>query len=181
MAVSRYGRKAAETDEPTAPHAQVQDKGQPNTKDTAKARSSSKQKPANNAVAQTSPKETPFWEKMVGVLGLLIVLGILGFLLYEAFQPQSEAQIVTEVQSISPQPGGYLVQFEASNHGRQTAAAILIEGALYDPASPDEPIETAEVTFDYIPDQSDRTGAFVFEHDPREYDLRLQVKGFMDP
>jgi uncharacterized protein (TIGR02588 family) len=107
---------------------------------------------------------------------------VVGFLLYEAFQPQTEAEIVTEVKAIAPQAGGYLVEFEASNYGRKTAASVAVEAALYAPGdAAGEPLETAEITFDYIPDQSDRTGAFVFEHDPRLYELRLQVKGFMDP
>jgi uncharacterized protein (TIGR02588 family) len=117
---------------------------------------------------------------MVGVLGLLIVLGVVAFLLYEAFQPQTVAEIVTEVKAITPQPGGYLVEFEASNHGRKTAAAVAVESALYAPGAA-EPLETAEITFDYIPDQSDRRGSFIFAHDPRQYDLRFQVKGFVDP
>jgi uncharacterized protein (TIGR02588 family) len=136
---------------------------------------------ADNGGARSQAQETPFWEQIAGFIGLLLVLGVLGFLIYEGIQPQTEAEIVTEVKSISPQPGGYLVSFEASNRGHSTAAGVLVEGALYDLANPDEPIETAEVTFDYIPDQSDRTGSFVFEHDPRQYDLRIQVKGFMDP
>jgi uncharacterized protein (TIGR02588 family) len=179
MTVSRYGRKAAESEESMPRHSQTPAKEQPKPKGQAKGKAEADDR--QGAAAQAAPKETPFWEKMVGVLGLLIVLGVLGFLLYEAFQPQSEAQIVTEVQSIAQQPGGYLVQFGASNQGRKTAAAVVIEGALYDPASPTEPLETAEITFDYIPDQSDRTGALIFEHDPRTLDLRLQVKGFMDP
>ena len=119
--------------------------------------------------------------KAVGVVGLLIVLGVVGILLYEALQPQTAADIVTKVKAVTPQAGGYLVDFEASNHGRQTAASVTIEGALYDRAQGDQLVETANVTFDYIPDQSNRTGSFVFEHDPRQYDVRLQVKGFMDP
>ena len=133
------------------------------------------------AEPNAAPQETPFWEKAVGVAGLLVVLGVVGFLLYEALQPQTAADIVAEVKAVIPQAGGYLVDFDAANHGRQTAASVTIEGALYDPAHPEEPVETAEVTFDYIPDQSERTGSFVFEHDPRKYEVRLQVKGFMDP
>jgi uncharacterized protein (TIGR02588 family) len=131
--------------------------------------------------AKAAPQETPFWEKAVGVVGLLIVLGVVGFLLYEALQPQTAANIVAEVKAVTPQMGGYLVDFVATNNGRQTAASVTIEGALYDPAQGDEPLETAEVTFDYIPDQSERSGSFVFEHDPRKYEVQLQVKGFMDP
>ena len=130
---------------------------------------------------KATPQATPFWEKAVGVVGLLIVLAVVGFLLYEALQPQTAADIVAEVKTVTPQAGGYLVDFEASNHGRQTAASVTIEGALYDRAQGDQPVETADVTFDYIPDQSDRRGSFVFEHDPRQYEVRLQVKGFMDP
>ncbi len=131
--------------------------------------------------AKAAPQATPFWEKVVGAAGLLLVLAVVGFLLYEALQPQTAAEIVAEVKAVTPQAGGYLVDFLASNHGRQTAASVTIEGALYDPATGDEPVETAEVTLDYIPDQSERTGSFVFAHDPRQYTVRLQVKGFMDP
>jgi uncharacterized protein (TIGR02588 family) len=137
--------------------------------------------PSDNGGAKSQSQETPFWEQVAGFIGLLLVLGVLGLLIYEGIQPQTEAEIVTEVKSISPQPGGYLVAFEASNRGRSTAASVLVEGALYDAANPDEAIEAAEVTFDYIPDQSGRAASFVFEHDPRQYDLRIQVKGFTDP
>ena len=126
-------------------------------------------------------QETPLWEKLAGLVGLLLVLGVLGFLLYEASQSPTEAEIIPTVESITPQAGGYLVKFTASNQGRTTAASVLVEGALYDPARGDEPVETTEMTFDYIPDESDRTGLLVFEHDPRQYELRIQVKGFMDP
>ena len=126
-------------------------------------------------------EETPLWEKLAGLIGLLLVLGVLGFLLYDAAQPQTEADIRTSVQSITAQTGGYLVLFDAANRGRTTAAAVLVEGALYEPSGGDEPLETAEMTFDYIPDQSDRTGLLLFENDPRGYDLRIRVKGFMKP
>jgi uncharacterized protein (TIGR02588 family) len=145
-------------------------------------REAAQDKPQGQGKAQG--QATPLWEKLAGLVGLLLVLGVLGFLLYEAARPQSAAEIVTEVQTITAQAGGHLVVFQASNRGRRTAAAVLVEGALYDPANteePVEPVETAEMTFDYIPDQSDRTGSLVFAHDPRQYTLRLQVKGFMDP
>ena len=140
------------------------------------------QAPAKEKGGEGQPApETPLWEKLAGLLGLLLVLGVLGYLVYEGVRPRSEAAIVTAVESITPQAGGYLVTFTASNEGRQTAASVLVEGALYDAAGAEEPVETAEMTFDYIPDQSDRSGALVFERDPRQYELRLQVKGFMDP
>lgn len=139
------------------------------------------QEPAKKKGGQGQPgPETPLWEKLAGLVGLLLVVGVLGYLVYEGVRPRSEAAIVTAVESITPQAGGYLVTFTASNTGRQTAASVLVEGALYDAAGA-EPVESAEMTFDYLPDQSDRSGALVFERDPRQYDLRLQVKGFMDP
>jgi uncharacterized protein (TIGR02588 family) len=179
MTVTRRGRKPAASEKPMSRHPQASANEQP--KSSAQQPHNQEANDRSETAAKNASQETPFWEKMVGVLGLLIVLAVLGFLLYEAFQPQSEPQITTEILFISQQPGGYLVQFKASNHGRQTAAAVVVEGSLFDPASPAQPLETAEITFDYIPDQSDRTGAFVFEHNPTAYDLRLQVKGFMDP
>jgi uncharacterized protein (TIGR02588 family) len=139
------------------------------------------QEPDQAAAGDKPQPETPLWEKLAGLLGLLLVLGVLGFLLYEGVCPRSEAAIVAAQDAIIPQESGYLVTFTASNRGRQTAASVLVEGALYDPASPEEPVETSEMTFDYIPEQSDRSGALLFEHDPRQYELRIQAKGFMDP
>ena len=162
MSVSRFNSETPAAEEPKQRKPQAQARRQPQ-------------------VEHQSQQATPLWEKLAGLLGLLLVLGVLGFLLYEAAAPRTEAEIVTEVQSITPQAGGYLVVFDASNRGHQTAATVLVEGALYDPAAPEEPVETAEMTFDYIPDQSDRTGSFIFANDPRRYELRIQVKGFMDP
>jgi uncharacterized protein (TIGR02588 family) len=178
MSASRFNSEAPAAKEPKRrkPQAKAQGRQQNQGQDQPE------REIEGEAQAQARPQqETPLWEKLAGLVGLLLVLGVLGFLLYEAARPQTEAEIVTAVQSITPQAGGYLVIFTASNQGRQTAAAVLVEGALYDPASPEEPVETAEVTFDYIPDRSDRTGSFVFENDPRAYELRIQVKGFMEP
>jgi uncharacterized protein (TIGR02588 family) len=168
MSISRFDGSASAAEEPAGRNGKAQ-------------LAEREQKMGHVAEPNAAPQETPFWEKAVGVAGLLVVLGVVGFLLYEALQPQTAADIVAEVKAVIPQAGGYLVDFDAANHGRQTAASVTIEGALYDPAHPEEPVETAEVTFDYIPDQSERTGSFVFEHDPRKYEVRLQVKGFMDP
>jgi uncharacterized protein (TIGR02588 family) len=171
MSISRFDGGASAAEEPAGRNGKAQSGARGQQAALAKAGSQ----------GQPQAQATPFWEKVVGALGLVIVLGVVGFLLYEAVQPQTQAEIVAQVQSITPQAGGYLVEFEASNHGRQTAASVAIEGTLYDPSQPDRSVETAEVTFDYIPDRSGRTGSFVFEHDPRQYELRLQVKGFMDP
>ncbi len=56
------------------------------------------QKMSDAMGAKAAPQETPFWEKAVGVAGLLIVLAVVGFLLYEALQPQTAAEIVAEVK-----------------------------------------------------------------------------------
>ncbi len=130
---------------------------------------------------QTKSAEAPFWEKAVGVVGLLLVLSVLGILLYEALQPQTAPELVAQVQSTVRQQGGYLVQINASNHGQATAAGVLIEGSLYAAGDSAQPVETAQTTLDYVPDQSERSGGLLFEHDPSQYELRLQVKGFADP
>ena len=109
------------------------------------------------------------------------MLGVVGFLLYEALQPQTAAEIVAEVKAVTPQAGGYLVDFVATNHGRQTAASVTIEGAFYDPAQADEPVETAEVTLDYIPDQSDRTGRSYSSTTRGSTRYGCRSKAFMDP
>jgi uncharacterized protein (TIGR02588 family) len=132
---------------------------------------------ANRGVAG---RAIPFGELAVGVLGLVMVLGVLGFLLYEAFQPNSAPAVVVEPEQIIHNASGYLVLMRAANQGGETAAAVVVEGSLLADDGA-EPVELSELTFDYVPANSYRQGGLFFVQNPEEFDLRLQVKSYVDP
>ena len=134
-------------------------------------------------MAQIEPhSSTPFWEKVVGVIGVVFLLGILGFLIYEALQPSTPPDITITVTSITPVSNGYLVEIQAHNLGEETAAAVEVEGTLQPRDDPNAaPIETRTTTFDYVPAQSMRQGGLFFQADPNQYVLEVQAKGFVEP
>jgi uncharacterized protein (TIGR02588 family) len=142
---------------------------------------------ASSRVNQPDPSHAqtpamPFWEKAVGVVGLFLVLGILGFFIYQGFQPDTPPEIVIEIEQIVANGGGYLVQFHALNRGSATAAGVLVEGTLSEAANPTgEPVATSQVTFDYIPAYSTRQGGLFFQANPEQYQLQIQVKGYLEP
>jgi uncharacterized protein (TIGR02588 family) len=134
-------------------------------------------------MAQSQQREgTPFWEKAVGVIGILFLVGIVGFLIYEAMQPSSPPDITVAVEQIAPATGGFLVEIQAQNLGKETAATVEIEGALKSSDDPEgEPIETSTLTFDYLPSQSSRNGGLFFQEDPGQYNLEVQAKSYIEP
>ncbi len=125
----------------------------------------------------------PFWEKVTGAVGLVLVLTVLGYLIYEALNPQNPPDISVEQREVTSLGQGFLVQIRATNHGDRTAATVVIEAALHAPdAGPDDPpLEAGDVTFDFVPAGSSREGGIVFTHDPADYTLDFQVRSFVEP
>ena len=120
------------------------------------------------------------WEWVAAGVSLLIVLGVLGFLLYDAVRASSSPpRIVVVVDSIAPAgPGGYLVSFTATNYGAQTASGVPVRGEL---RSDTGVVESAEVTVSYVPSQSSRSGGLIFQHDPRRHALQVRPRGYDRP
>lgn len=125
----------------------------------------------------------PFWEKVIGGLGLLLVLLILGYLLIEALSPQSPPDILVERKAVTRQAQGFLVEIRATNVGDRAAASVVVEATLQTPnAAPDAgPVESGEVTFSFVPAGSSRPAGIVFTHNPEEYEIAFQVKSFVIP
>jgi uncharacterized protein (TIGR02588 family) len=123
--------------------------------------------------------EIPSGEWAVALLGVVLVVGALGFLGYEAVTRQdSPPDITVQVDSISPTRTGYLVQIRVLNHGGATAAALKVEGVLVDEAGSGE---TSETTIAYVPAHSERKGGLFFTKDPRQFGLRLRAQGYEAP
>jgi uncharacterized protein (TIGR02588 family) len=123
--------------------------------------------------------EAPLWMWGIGLLGLILILGSIGFALYEAIAGDSSPPDVTvQVEAILPVQNGFLVEFRVINEGGTTAAGLMVEGELRNGA---EVVEASDTTIDYLPSHSQRAGGLFFTQDPRQYELQLRAKGDETP
>jgi uncharacterized protein (TIGR02588 family) len=123
--------------------------------------------------------DAPLWMWGIGLLGLVLVLGSIGFALYEAAAGDSSPPDVTvHVQEIVPAQSGFLVEFRVVNEGGTTAAGLTIEGELRNGT---EIVEASDTTVEYVPSHSEREGGVFFTRDPRQYELQLRAKGYETP
>jgi uncharacterized protein (TIGR02588 family) len=121
----------------------------------------------------------PPLEWAVAIIGLLLVVGAVGFLIYEGvWGDHSPPDIVLETATVEQRETGYLVIFKAANDGGSTAADLQIEGELLDGETV---LETSSATLDYLPANSEREGGLFFTNDPNRYTLRLRPLGYQTP
>ncbi len=138
---------------------------------------------------QEKSKDTPLSEKVIGAIGLLLVLCTVGYLLYESLQTEGPPEIVLTATNVIAQEHNYLVEVTVFNRGEQTVQSLSVTGTLVprgtssDEQSNSESsvVESNEITFDYVPHRSRRQGGIIFSHDPRQYDLKLEAGGYLTP
>ncbi len=136
-------------------------------------------RPSKDAKTAHGGEDTPLLEWIAGLVGMVILLAAIGFLLGQALQADDNPpSIVVEVRAITQQGDQFLVQFEATNEGGQTAADVTIEGQLIRDG---ETVETGTSTITYIPAQSMRRGGLFFTQDPSDYTLDLRATGYEKP
>ena len=107
-------------------------------------------------------------------ISLLLILGVAGFLLYEALQPSPPyvpAQARALVEETRPQDDRYIMPVEVHNGGERTLREIKIE---LEYTSPDGKRETRDATLDYLGERSRDRVYFYFDDDPRG--LHVQAK-----
>jgi uncharacterized protein (TIGR02588 family) len=132
----------------------------------------------SNIQADSSGNQPPRGERLIALLGALLIVGTVGILLYYAVAgSRSPPAISVQPQAIIDQKEGYLLQFRAFNQGDQTAGEVKIIGHLRS----DNHEETSEATLDYVPPQSERSGGLFFRQDPRQGELVIRVTGYQKP
>ena len=135
--------------------------------------------PNENVKDQVLVKDAPAWMWGIGVLGLAIIIGSIGFMLYEAtFGDSSPPDVLIEVGAVMPTRNGFLVEFRAVNEGGSTAQGLKVEAELRSGA---EIVETSNTTIEYIASHSERRGGLFFRSDPRQYHLQVRAKGYESP
>lgn len=119
-------------------------------------------------------------EWISAAIGAVVTLATIGYLVYEGVtQPGDQSPgLVVVVDSVVPQGDGWAVRIEARNVGTATAAAVRIVGEL---RADSGVVETSEVTLDYVPEASSRTGALLFTRDPSGLVLSVRPTGYELP
>jgi uncharacterized protein (TIGR02588 family) len=137
----------------------------------AQARSASQQQQEKDAI--------PIWEWIVAGVGLVLVAGVIGFLIYEAFsRDRVPPDVKLSVDSVVETRNGYLVKIIIINEGGITAEGVDIEGEL---RRGTEPVERSRTTIDYLPPRSEKKAGLVFTRDPRQFDLQVRSLGYEEP
>jgi uncharacterized protein (TIGR02588 family) len=118
-------------------------------------------------------------ETIAAFIGAVLALSTIGIIVWDGVRDQGRPALISlRTGPVHQHEGRFVVEVVARNSGDTTAAELLVEGAL---KSWTETVETSEVTFDYVPSRSSRTGALYFTEDPRRYDLQLRAVGYRDP
>jgi uncharacterized protein (TIGR02588 family) len=119
------------------------------------------------------------WEWVAAIASTLLVLGVVGYLLYDAVaRPRTPPAVTVQADTVFKAGGLWLVEFRARNDGHQTAAAVRVEGELKEG---EQTVETSEAVLDYVPGESVRRGGLFFRADPRAYRLELRAHGYQKP
>lgn len=119
-------------------------------------------------------------EWIVFAVSLLMVLGILGYLVYQVaiHEEGSPDLAINYVHDPAPHaPHRYFLRI--NNEGQETAEEVQVEMVL---ERDGEELETAALTLPYLPKQSAREGWVIFSKDPNEADtLYARVVGYKRP
>lgn len=119
------------------------------------------------------------WEWPAAVVSTLLVLGVVGYLLYDAVaRPQTPPAVTVQADSVLKAGGQWLVRFRAENRGHATAADVKVRGELMEGL---RAVESSEAVLDYVPGESVRHGGLFFRADPRAYRLELRALGYQEP
>ena len=109
--------------------------------------------------------------------GLALVLGTLGFLVYDGAKTgDGPARIEIELGEPSAHAQGFQVPVTVSNRGDLTAGDVQIEVTLEGPTA-----ERGEFRIAFLPRRSTREGVVTFHTDPRSGRLRARVLGYEKP
>lgn len=124
-------------------------------------------------------RRTPLLEWVFAVIGLILVVSVIGFLIYEISTDEGKpADLNVKIEEIIPNDKGFLVKFALENTGDETAADVTVEGEI---KKGKESLEKGDVTVDYVPSHSEKKGGMFFTEDPRSNEFIIRAKGFNEP
>lgn len=118
-------------------------------------------------------------EWIAAAISLVIIVGVVGYLAYDAFGSRdSPPAVFVEMDSIVTVRGEHQVFIRATNRGKATAADVVVEGVVGQSPGSEERVQ---LTLDFIPGLGTRHGGLIFTRDPRREGLRLRAIGYTEP
>jgi uncharacterized protein (TIGR02588 family) len=110
------------------------------------------------------------------VASALLILGLAGFLLYEAVQPDDPyigAQVRPLLDQTRQEDGRYILPVEIRNPGQRTFRDLKVEVEY---VSPEGKPETQDATLDYLGEGSRQRVYFYFDEDPRGLKAKAEAR-----
>ena len=120
---------------------------------------------------KSSSPDHPVLQWIMAGLGLVLTLAAAGVIVNEAVQPASPPDLTAEVTAVRPAAAGFVAQIEVRNLGRDTAAAVQVEGRSGG--------ETASAAIDYVPGRGRTAVALAFPGEPAP--VAARVTGWSEP
>jgi uncharacterized protein (TIGR02588 family) len=122
--------------------------------------------------------DVPAIEWITGGIALVIVLGTLGFIGYEAFRGGvDEPRLEVAVETTGALPSGFSATVLVKNTTRRAAAEVLVEGMVR--SGPGQ--QRSEVRLDYVPGLSTRRATLVFQRPPADGRVAVRIVGYTTP
>lgn len=124
-------------------------------------------------------QRTPIAEWTAAALGLVLTLGVMGYLVREGLtEGDGPPSLSVTAEPSEAVGGGFVTPVTVANGSDATAASVEVLGTLEDG---DTVIEARRATFAYVPGRGEARGGLVFQHDPRRYRLKLSAEGYEEP
>jgi uncharacterized protein (TIGR02588 family) len=123
--------------------------------------------------------KTPLWEKMVGLMGFVLICLTVIYLVLSAFSntnhPPNVQFNVVNIEALEQQ---YLVLVDVKNTGDKTASDLLLEARLM---SVDRSMQSATSKVSYLAPSSSQRVGFYFTSDPAKGELTFTPMGYQEP
>ena len=130
-------------------------------------------------VARSPLAGTPLLERLLAVMGALLLGSGVAFLVHDGLTRDDEPGGITiHVDEIRAAAGDYVARFTIHNGGGETLSQLHLTARLMDG---DAEIESARASVDYLPGHAKQEGGFYFDHDPRRYVLSIRPEGYVEP
>lgn len=135
--------------------------------------------PAKADEPETKPMRTPVAEWAAAGLGLLLLLGVIGYSVWEGMADDAgPPSLSVAVEPVKKTAQGFTMPIAVKNASAQTAGQVTVRGVLEQGGVV---VEERRATFSYVPGRGEARGGLIFERDPRGYELKLTAEGYEEP
>ena len=133
-------------------------------------------------MAKKKPRRIPLLEWASAAIGLVITVGLLGFLAVEVVRQDDGVPPLLDAVPVSltmdSEGGHYVVEVKVTNDSYTTGASVQLEGILKQDGAD---VETSTATLSYVPGKSERRAGLIFTRNPEDYTLEIRATGYERP